>query len=92
MPLQVIFAFGIAADGDAREAGVGIFRTVFYLPALIPPVAATLGFVYILNPATGRSTRCSAHLGIQGPLWFNDPAWAKPSLVLLAMWGSATSW
>ena len=36
----------------ARQ-GVGFFRTVFYLPALAPPVAATLGFVYLLNPATG---------------------------------------
>ena len=35
------------------RAGVGFFRTIFYLPALAPPVAATLGFVYILNPATG---------------------------------------
>ena len=33
--------------------GAGVFRTIFYLPALAPPVAATLGFVYLLNPATG---------------------------------------
>ena len=69
------------------KAGVGFFRTVFYLPALIPPVAATLGFVYILNPATGPINTLLGHLGIQGPLWFNDPGWSKPSLVLLAMWG-----
>ena len=35
------------------KSGSGVFRTVFYLPALAPPVAATLGFVYILNPANG---------------------------------------
>jgi multiple sugar transport system permease protein len=68
------------------RAGAGFFRTVFYLPALIPPVAATLGFVYILNPATGPVNTLLGHLGIQGPLWFNDPGWAKPSLVLLGMW------
>ena len=37
----------------APAAVSGIYRTVFYLPALAPPVAATLGFVYLLNPATG---------------------------------------
>ena len=67
--------------------GVGFFRTVFYLPALIPPVAATLGFVYLLNPATGPVNTLLAQIGIEGPLWFHDPSWAKPSLVLLALWG-----
>jgi len=66
------------------KAGVGFFRTVFYLPALAPPVAATLGFVYILNPATGPINTILGHLGITGPLWFNDPGWSKPSLVLLS--------
>jgi len=87
VPLQVIFAFGIATMLTRARSGAGFFRTVFYLPALIPPVAATLGFVYILNPGTGPLNTLLGHLGIQGPLWFNDPAWAKPSLVLLAMWG-----
>jgi len=66
---------------------VGIFRTIFYLPALAPPVAATLGFVYILNPATGPVNTILSKVGINGPLWFQDPSWAKPSLVLLALWG-----
>jgi multiple sugar transport system permease protein len=87
VPLQVIFAFGIALMIARAKAGVGIFRTIFYLPALAPPVAATLAFVYILNPATGPVNSILGHLGINGPLWFNDPTWAKPSLTLLAMWG-----
>ena len=53
VPLQVLFAFGVAVMLTRAKRGVGFFRTVFYLPALIPPVAATLGFVYLLNPATG---------------------------------------
>ena len=42
-----------AACSRAPARACGVFRTIFYLPALAPPVAATLGFVYILNPATG---------------------------------------
>jgi multiple sugar transport system permease protein len=90
VPLQVLFAFGIAMMITRAKAGVGFFRTVFYLPALVPPVAATLGFVYIFNPGTGPVNTILGHLGIEGPLWFNDPAWAKPSLVLLSMWGIGT--
>jgi multiple sugar transport system permease protein len=87
VPLQVLFAFGIALMVSRARRGVGVFRTVFYLPALAPPVAATLGFVYILNPATGPVNVLLGHLGIQGPLWFQSPDWAKPSLVVLALWG-----
>jgi multiple sugar transport system permease protein len=87
VPLQVLFAFGIAVMLTRAKAGVGLFRTVFYLPALVPPVAATLGFVYLLNPATGPVNTILSWFGISGPLWFNDPSWSKPSLVMLGMWG-----
>ena len=50
-------------------------------------MAATLGFVYLLNPSTGPVNTLLAKIGISGPLWFNDPSWAKPSLVLLSLWG-----
>ncbi len=87
VPAQVLFAFGIASMITRAKAGVGVFRTIFYLPALAPPVAATLAFVYLLNPASGPVNTILDKIGIQGPLWFNDPGWAKPSLVLLAIWG-----
>ena len=74
VPLQVLFAFGISVMLTRAKAGVGLFRTVFYLPALVPPVAATLGFVYLLNPATGPINTILGGSGSSGPLWFNDPA------------------
>ena len=87
VPLQVLFAFGIALMLARARRGLGFFRTIFDLPALAPPVAATLGFVYLLNPATGPVNTILGKLGIQGPLWFDSPQWAKPSLTLLALWG-----
>ena len=87
VPLQVLFALGIAIMLSRARRGVGAFRTVFYLPALAPPVAATLGFVYLLNPATGPVNTILEKVGIQGPLWFDSPQWSKPSLTLLALWG-----
>src|SRR2546421_2760316 len=87
VPLQVVFAFGVALMLARARRGVGFFRTIFYLPALAPPVAATLAFVYILNPGSGPVNILLEKIGIQGPLWFQDPGWSKPSLTLLAMWG-----
>jgi len=87
VPLQVLFSFGIAVMLTRAKLGIGFLRTVFYLPALAPPVAATLGFVYLMNPATGPINTALKAIGIQGPLWFNDPSWAKPSLAILGVWG-----
>jgi multiple sugar transport system permease protein len=86
VPLNVLFALSVAMLLSRARRGVGVFRTIYYLPALAPPVAATLGFVYLLNPATGPVNTALGHLGIDGPLWFNSPTWAKPSLVLLGLW------
>jgi multiple sugar transport system permease protein len=85
-PLQVMFAFGVAMLVSRARSGVGIWRTIFYLPALAPPVAATLSFVFILNPATGPINQLLEKIGITGPLWFQSPAWSKPSLTLLSLW------
>jgi multiple sugar transport system permease protein len=87
VPLNALFAFGVALLLTRAKLGVGFFRTIFYLPALAPTVAATLGFVYLLNPATGPVNVILGHVGIDGPLWFNSPHWSKPSLVLLGLWG-----
>jgi multiple sugar transport system permease protein len=87
VPLKVMFAFGVALMLTRARRGIGFFRAVFYLPALAPPVAATLGFVYLLNPATGPVNAVLGVVGIEGPLWFNEPGWSKPALTLLLLWG-----
>ena len=82
VPAQVLFAFGVAQMVARARLGVGFFRTVFYLPALAPPVAATLGFVYILNPATGPGEHArSGTSGSRGRSGSTIPTWSKPSLV-----------
>jgi multiple sugar transport system permease protein len=87
VPLQVIFACSIAMLVSRARRGVGFYRTIFYLPALTPPVAATLGFLFLLNPSTGPVNTILGWFGITGPLWFDSPSWSKPSLVLLGLWG-----
>src|SRR3954467_11940821 len=88
VPLQVVFAYGIAMLLARAKSGVGLLRTIFYLPTLAPPVAATLGFVFLLNPATGPVNTILGDVGVANPpLWFNSPSWSKPALVLLALWG-----
>jgi multiple sugar transport system permease protein len=87
VPITLVFAFTVAHFVSKVRRGSGILRTVFYLPTLAPPVAATLGFVYIFNASTGPVDRILGWLHLPQPLWFDDPHWAKPTLTVLAMWG-----
>jgi multiple sugar transport system permease protein len=86
VPVRIVGAIGLSMLLTQLKRGAGFFRTVFYLPALVPPVAATIAFVYLLKPGTGPVNVFLARLGIDGPLWFNSPTWAKPALVLLGLW------
>src|SRR5262245_53423879 len=85
--LRVIFGLGVGLLVTHIKLGAGLFRTAFYLPYLAPPVAATLAFVFLLNPGTGPVNHILGSLGLPQPGWFNDPAWSKPALTLLALWG-----
>ncbi len=57
------------------------------MPYLAPPVAATLAFVFLLNPGTGPVNAILGDFGLPTPGWFNDASWSKPALTMLAVWG-----
>ncbi|MFC8587810.1 carbohydrate ABC transporter permease [Streptomyces sp. NPDC057217] len=84
---RVVFGLGIGLLITKIKTGTGIFRTLFYLPYLAPPVAATLAFVFLLNPGTGPVNSLLETAGLPAPAWFTDPAWSKPALTVLAVWG-----
>ncbi|QYX80006.1 carbohydrate ABC transporter permease [Streptomyces akebiae] len=84
---RVLFGLGVGLLITKIKTGAGVFRTLFYLPYLAPPVAATLAFVFLLNPGTGPVNSVLDGLGLPTPGWFTDPAWSKPALTALALWG-----
>ena len=87
VPLRVLFGLGLAQLLTKIKRGGNILRSIFYVPFLIPPVAATVAFVFVVNPGTGPINGIAAKIGIHLPDWFNDPTWTKPGLTLLALWG-----
>ncbi|MEU8518092.1 sugar ABC transporter permease [Streptomyces sp. NBC_01216] len=84
---RVGFGLGVGLLITKIKTGAGVFRTLFYLPYLAPPVAATLAFVFLLNPGTGPVDSILGGLGLPAPGWFNDATWSKPALTMLAVWG-----
>ncbi|WP_460368497.1 carbohydrate ABC transporter permease [Actinocorallia lasiicapitis] len=91
VPAQVLFALGVAQLLTTFKSGGSLLRTIFYLPSLVPMVAGTVAFVYLLNPATGPVNQALGWVGIDGPDWFGDPSWSKPSLTMLALWGTGNT-
>ncbi len=88
VPAKILFALGMASMLTRLRSGLGVWRSIFYLPALAPPVAATIAFVFLFNPEFGAVNGALGAVGIEGPGWFTDAAWSKPSLTLLALWGA----
>ena len=84
---QDIFGLGVGLLITKIKTGAGVLRTLFYIPYLAPPVAATMAFAFLLNPGTGPVNAVLDKLGLPQPGWFNDPTWSKPALTLLALWG-----
>ncbi|MEV6791417.1 sugar ABC transporter permease [Streptomyces sp. NPDC051320] len=84
---RVVFGLGIGLLITRIKTGAGVFRTLFYLPYLAPPVAATLAFVFLLNPGTGPVNSIIGDIGLPTPGWFTDASWSKPALTMLAVWG-----
>jgi multiple sugar transport system permease protein len=86
VPLQVIFAIATASVLTRVKRGLPLYRTIFFLPSMVPLVAATLGFIYLLNPA-GPVNRLLHLLHLPEPLWFVDPRYTKPGVALIGLWG-----
>lgn len=87
LPLSTVLGIGIAVALNSRVRGVGIFRTLLYLPSVVPGVAATLVWVWILNGRFGLLNTLLSYLGVEGPNWFRDPQAALYGIILISLWG-----
>lgn len=86
--LQTIVALTLALLLNQKVRGRGIFRTVFYLPALTSSVAISLIFFWLYQKQ-GAINYLLSLIGIHGPAWLNDPNTALPAIMLLNIWTTA---
>ena len=64
----------------------GIFRTIFYLPHVTPPVAVGVLVLYLFNGPYGIVNKALSHIGITGPFWTTSPGWIKPTIAIMDVW------
>jgi multiple sugar transport system permease protein len=92
-PLGLLGSLLLALLLNRRAIGISAFRTVFFLPSLIPTAALALLWIWLFDPNYGVINQILGAVGINGPGWFQSPQWALPAVMataLWAVWGGST--
>ena len=71
---------------NQRFAGRSFFRAAYFLPVVTSWVVVALLWRWLLSPANGLVNHILGLIGIDGPGWWTDPAWAMPSVILASAW------
>jgi multiple sugar transport system permease protein len=91
IPLNITVAIGVALLLNMRVRGMAFYRTIFFLPSIVPDIASALLWAWILNPQFGLANGLLRWLGVPTIGWLTDPAWSKPSLAMIGLWGFGAS-
>ena len=88
VPLTIATSLTIAVLLSKNYKGTGIFRVIYYMPAIVSGVAVAIVFKWILDPNYGLLNGILRFFHIQGPDWLYDPNWVLPSYLIMAIWGA----
>lgn len=91
VPLGMVVSLALALLLNVDVRGRAFFRTLFYLPSIVPIVAGTMLWLWVFNGQYGILNWVLRPIvglwGASPPAWFGDPTWAKPALILMSVWG-----
>jgi multiple sugar transport system permease protein len=85
--LGIIAAFLLAMILNTRLRGMTIYRTIFYLPSVVPIVAAVIVWIFIFETRRGILNWAIELLGFRPIRWLADPDWAMGALIIMSLWG-----
>lgn len=88
VPIGLALALGLAMLLSLKVPGQAVYRTIFFLPTIVPIVALAVLWLWVLNPESGLlNGTLREFFGIDGPGWLADQHWSKPALILMSLWG-----
>ncbi len=87
IPLSMVVSLFFAILLNQKIVGRGIFRTIYFLPSLVPMVALAILWKWMFNGENGILNYALSLVGIEGPNWLGSTMWATPSIVLTGIWG-----
>ena len=86
LPIGLLMALLLALLMNRNKRCTGLIRTAFYIPTVIPLVAACMLFLWLLNPEYGLVGYMFKLLGLTSPSWISDPKFTKAALIILDSW------
>lgn len=86
VPLFQLFSLLIALLLNMNIRGVTFFRAAFYIPTIVPVVAASFLWGWIFNPEFGLLNSYLRKLGLTKILWFQEPRWAMTAMIIMSLW------
>jgi multiple sugar transport system permease protein len=86
VPLSLFGALAIALLMNSAVRGITVFRTIFYLPSVLPAIAVSVLWIWVFNPEFGILNALLRVFGIEGPKWLADPRWALWALIFMSLW------
>ncbi len=86
VPLGLALSFCLALLINIKIPGIAIFRTIYYLPSIVPAVANAVLWAWMLNTEFGLINSILRGVGLTKVRWLQDPAIALPALVLMSLW------
>lgn len=86
VPATIVVGLALAVVLNRAWPGVGLYRTVVYLPSMVPSLGAGILFAWMFSPSSGPVDRVLQALGLSQPGWFITPSLAKPGMLLLTLW------
>ncbi|KEO79980.1 carbohydrate ABC transporter permease [Paenibacillus sp. SEL3] len=87
VPLGLAAAFIIALLLNQKVKGLSVFRTIYYLPTIVPSIANTMLWLWMFNPDFGLLNSLLEGVGLPGSKWIYDESTAIPSLIMMSTWG-----
>jgi multiple sugar transport system permease protein len=88
VPLYLVAGLALSLLLNLKLRGINLFRTLLFLPSIIPGVATAVLWLSLLNPDFGVVNSLLRAVGIADPpRWFASPTWAVPSVVIVGLWG-----
>jgi multiple sugar transport system permease protein len=95
VPLGTIVALGLAVLLNSEVRGKSAYRLLFFMPSIVPIVASSMLWLWIFNGQYGLMNGFLnlflTPFGLHGPAWLADPAWSKPALVIMSLWGTGNA-
>ena len=88
VPLEIVISLTVAVLLNQIKVLAGFFRTIYFLPFVTSIVAISMVWKWIYNKDAGLLNYFLSFVGIHPIDWLNDPTWALPALIILAIWKS----